>query len=106
MAYWNGSSWSGLGTGVITGSSVGSVFALQIDPTGNLLVGGWFVKAGGVSAINLATWNSSGGWASIGNGLNNGVFTLAKDSAGNCYAAGAFSAINNTQVAYHIFKLQ
>ncbi len=68
VARWNGSVWSALGSG-ISGSDPGScpsVNALAVSGT-NLYIGGYFTTAGGVTAYNIAKWNSSA-WSALGSG--------------------------------------
>jgi hypothetical protein len=72
--------WSSLGTGSSNGVSVGGVFggveALAVS--GNeVYVGGRFTSAGGVSARNVARFNTqTNTWSSLGTGSSNGVDSL------------------------------
>ncbi|HEU4420862.1 MAG TPA: hypothetical protein VFT55_18125, partial [Planctomycetota bacterium] len=71
IARWDGTSWSALGSGI--GSSwAGSVHAITTLPNGDLVVGGNFTTAGGVSANNIARWNGTS-WSALGSGMNGGV---------------------------------
>jgi hypothetical protein len=65
--------WSSLGTGSQNGVSVGGVAALAV--VGNeVFVGGEFTSAGGVSANNVARFNTqTNTWSSLGTGSSNGV---------------------------------
>jgi trimeric autotransporter adhesin len=66
IAQWNGSAWSGLGSGLS-----GSVYELVVwdSPTGQVLAaGGSFSNAGGAPARKLAAWNGSS-WSPIGGGV-------------------------------------
>jgi len=73
--------WSSLGTGSQNGVSGGGVTALAV--VGNeVFVGGLFTSAGGVSANNVARFNTqTNTWSTLGtgssNGVNNWVFALA-----------------------------
>jgi hypothetical protein len=65
--------WSSLGTGSSNGVSGGGVAALAV--VGNeVVVGGWFNSAGGVSANRVARFNTqTNTWSSLGTGSQNGV---------------------------------
>jgi hypothetical protein len=65
--------WSTLGTGSSNGVD-GRVNALAV--VGNeVVVGGWFTSAGGVSANRVARFNTqTNTWSSLGTGSSNGVF--------------------------------
>jgi hypothetical protein len=63
IARWNGTAWSGLGTGLGSGgvlsfvnNPAGTVFTMEVAPDGVLLVGGDFVSAGGAASGYLARW--------------------------------------------------
>ncbi|MDO7875479.1 T9SS type A sorting domain-containing protein [Hymenobacter sp. ASUV-10] len=67
-------------------------------------VGGYFRKAGNLSAPAVAKWDGSA-WSSLGTGLNGrgasnfGVRALALAPNGDLYAAGNFSAADSTPVS-------
>ena len=96
VAKWNGTNWSGLGTGL--GGPVSNVpyypYALAIAPNGDVYAGGTFVLAGGVPANYLAKWNGIA-WSPLGTGStngvnNNGIGGLAVAPNGNLYVSGVF----------------
>jgi hypothetical protein len=101
IARWNGSAWTPFETGV-TGQFNGRVFAFTTrtvgglgDPQHQLIVGGNFTGAGGLSVNNVAGWfenqNTHGdGWFALGSGFNGLVFALTMHS-GSIYAGGAFT---------------
>jgi len=68
--------WSTLGTGSSNGVSGGIVFALAV--VGNeVVVGGVFTSAGGVSANSVARFNTqTNTWSTLGTGSSNGVSTI------------------------------
>src|ERR1700741_1373140 len=53
VAKWNGTSWSPLGGGLISGLGVSSMIMSNND----LIVGGSFLNIGGVLVKNIARWN-------------------------------------------------
>lgn len=83
IAYWNGSGWSTLGSGVDS-----TVSALAVW-NGNLVAGGRFSTAGGVAAPNIARWNGVL-WHPMGPPLNGEVLSLASTANGGLFAAGTF----------------
>jgi hypothetical protein len=89
IARWDGSSWSPLGSGVSAGTSGGYIAALAVLPNGDLVAGGWFSSAGGVSANRIARWDGSS-WAALGSGVNGGVGAIAVLPNGDLVASGSF----------------
>jgi Kelch motif. len=93
--------WSSLGTGSqngVSGGSLPTVNALAV--VGNeVVVGGLFTSAGGVSANNVARFNTqTNTWSSLGTGSSNGVsggdfpYVNALAVVGNeVYVGGAFT---------------
>jgi hypothetical protein len=95
--------WSSLGTGSsngvsrggVSGGLVPTVFALAV--VGNeVVVGGWFTSAGGVSANNVARFNTqTNTWSTLGTGSSNGVNDEVRELAvvGNeVYVGGRFTS--------------
>lgn len=96
IAKWNGSAWSGLGTGLSAfpyPDPIGK--ALLLDNAGNLIVAGQFSSAGGVSTKNIARWNGTA-WSVFGTGLgetDKGVLALSLTAAGDVLAASKSSIV-------------
>jgi hypothetical protein len=66
----------------------GNVYALALDGSGNLYVGGYFTAAGGIVAKNIAKWDGSN-WSALGSGgTNNTIRTLVVDRSKNLYIGG------------------
>jgi len=93
-------SWSALGTGANNGVSfaglIGGVRALAVDGQGRVYVGGFFTRAGGVSANSVARFDpATNSWSALGTGANNGVsgevFALVVDGQGRIYVGGDFT---------------
>jgi hypothetical protein len=111
IAKWDGTAWSALGSnGAGDGplnSPYSTVWALLVDGSGNLYVGGQFTHAGSVGAAdNVAKWDTlTGNWSALGsNGSGDGSFSspyaqhvqaLAMDESGNLYVGGYFNDVNN-----------
>jgi hypothetical protein len=98
IAKWNGTSWSGLGSGM-SGGSPSAVFALTVFTLGSataLYAGGEFSLAGGISAHNIARWNGSS-WSHLGGGVGGvlpAVLDLTAFDDGNgpaLYVGGQFT---------------
>jgi hypothetical protein len=86
--------WSALGTGSSNGVS-GPVFALAV--VGNeVVVGGDFTSAGGVSANSVARFNTqTNTWSSLGTGSSNGVSNYVNAlavSGSEVYVGGFFTS--------------
>jgi N-acetylneuraminic acid mutarotase len=88
--------WSTLGTGSSNGVSGGGVNALAVVDS-EVVVGGSFNEAGGVSANYVARFNTqTNTWSSLGtgssNGVSGGVFALAvvgnEVVVGGCFHLG------------------
>lgn len=89
IARWNGASWSSLGSGMAGAGSTG-VYALAALPSGELVAGGLFSMAGGVSVNHVARWNGSS-WSALGPGSNSLVRALTIHPNGAVYAGGSFT---------------
>jgi hypothetical protein len=91
MGRWNGSSWSDVGGGVAGGFEETAVHALAVYD-GDLIVGGDFDTAGGMSAPLMARWNGSI-WSAMGTeeaGMSGVVRTLAVFDGKLCAAGNLF----------------
>src|SRR3989339_1128827 len=62
LVRWNGSIWQDVGGGVN-----GEIYALAIDPSNNLYVGGSFTSAGGNIVSNVAEWDGLA-WRNLAGG--------------------------------------
>jgi hypothetical protein len=76
IARWNGASWSPLGSGITATNSSGTVDALAVLPNGDLVAGGSFTTAGGVTVNRIARWNGTS-WSPLGSGMSSTVWALA-----------------------------
>ena len=106
VATWDGVAWSALGRGInnLYDFDMGDkgVFALALDPAGNLYAAGDFDSAGGMSANFIARWDGSA-WSALGSGFNLHAYCvndIATDSAGNLYAGGNFVIAGGKVSAY------
>ncbi|HEU4419238.1 MAG TPA: hypothetical protein VFT55_09885, partial [Planctomycetota bacterium] len=77
--------WSALGSGMN-----GSVRAVTTLPNGDLVAGGWFTTAGGVSAANIARWDGTS-WSALGSGMNGNVNAFTTLPNGDLVAGGGFT---------------
>lgn len=94
IARWNGSSWSSLGSGLSVSGSTASVHSLAVLSNGDLVAGGAFTTAGGVSASRIARWNGTS-WSALGAGVGGSasaqVSALAVLANGDLVAGGVFT---------------
>lgn len=68
----------------------GAVHAHVVMPNGDIVVGGDFTSAGGVTAQYIARWDGTR-WSALGSGLNGPVRSLAVLPNGDLIVGGAFS---------------
>ncbi len=109
IAKWNSTSkaWEALGTtkGV---SQTGTVYAIKVDASNNVYVGGRFDTAGGITVNNIAMWNGS--WNTVGSGSNIGLVGSAGSSTNatvycitlynnKLYIGGTFSFVKGTLIS-------
>lgn len=93
IARWDGSSWSALGSGLEYLESPTRTFCYSmIVYNGELIAGGWFNQAGGVSRYNLAKWNGST-WLSMGDGANGAVSDMVI-FGNDLIISGGFTIVN------------
>ena len=74
IAAWDGSTWSGLGSGMSVANSLYGVSALTIY-NNYLVAGGHFFAADGLAASHIAVWDGYS-WSSLDSGLNGPVEAL------------------------------
>jgi hypothetical protein len=91
IAQWDGTAWSALGTG-IAGTGTVEVRDILALANGDVLVGGLFTSAGGVSTGALARWNG-GTWSSVGPALNS-VDQIALDGQGRIVVLGTGTGVS------------
>lgn len=92
IAFWNGSGWSTVGSGLGSGISQ-PVYALEAAG-GKLYAGGKFTTASGVSANYIAVWDGNA-WSPLGTGMQN---TLGS----TCYVS-ALAAVGTDLFAGGLF---
>ncbi len=90
IAAWNITTemWSALGSGLQGGAPYTNAYALAVDTSGDVYVGGYFTSAGGVATTCIAKWNGTA-WQALGTGLSSAVYTLATNGT-TVYAGGRF----------------
>ncbi len=82
---WNGAAYAAVGTGTSA-----AVYCLDVTPDGDIIAGGNFVTAGGVTVNQIARWDGSA-WNALGDGFNLNVYDVAVASDGTVYACGDFT---------------
>jgi trimeric autotransporter adhesin len=100
IARWDGSAWTEVGTG-LSGLKVQSLVAHDDGLGPCLYAGGYFAKAGGQSASNVARWNGSA-WSALAGGVADEVYTLATfadDQGSGLYAGGYFLSAGGAPAA-------
>ncbi|MEO6036195.1 MAG: hypothetical protein ABIQ35_13145, partial [Verrucomicrobiota bacterium] len=93
IALWNGAFWEPLGTGTPAGVN-GEIYSLAVSANNELIAGGAFHSAGGVSTEHIARWNGTS-WSSLGSGMlpvgGSTVFAMTTMPNGDLIAAGHFT---------------
>lgn len=94
IAYYDGSSWSAVGT-PSSGATITSINAVAIDPlTGNVWVGGNFTNLAGIAAADhIAYWDGTNWNAAGASGANNPVDCLTFSPDGTLLVGGSFTSI-------------
>jgi len=91
IARWSasGNTWSAMGSGITGGAR--HVNAMKVLPGGDLLIGGDFTTAGGVSVADVARWNpTTGAWSALSTGLSGPATSFAVLPSGDTYVTGGF----------------
>lgn len=88
IASWNGTTWSGLGSGV----DRAPVTALANMGNGHLVAAGAMTTAGGKAASSIARWDDTD-WQPLGTGFNGEIRVLKRLANGDVLAAGAFTGL-------------
>jgi hypothetical protein len=100
---WNGSAWSNLS---VTPLSAPQPFTAEVNSMttlgGELIVGGWFDRAGAVPLANIARWDGAQ-WRAMGTGLGDPQLTSEQVESvvvgpDGLYAAGRFERAGNVLV--------
>ena len=107
IASWNGNSWSILGSNSINNgvASSSTVFALAMNGTNNLFVGGDFtsVDGGSILANYIASWNGNSwnilGTNSTNNGVGGQVSALAMNGTNQLFVGGSFSSVDGSSLS-------
>ncbi|TNE71597.1 MAG: T9SS type A sorting domain-containing protein [Bacteroidetes bacterium] len=97
IAMYDGSNWYPLGTGL--NDYVRAIY----EYNGNLIAGGYFTVAGGVSAQKIARWNGSA-WSAMGGGFDgSGIDEYVKSAMtwnGIFFAGGAYTQAEGGPMNY------
>jgi hypothetical protein len=69
---------------------------MTVLPNGDLIVGGTFTSAGGVSANRIARWNGSS-WSAVGATMSgSAIYALGSAESGHLVVGGRFTSIGGT----------
>jgi hypothetical protein len=105
IASWNGANWSALGSGMSGGLPVTVVYSLTVYG-GQLIAGGNFHTAGGVTANCIARWNGSS-WSSLAQGMSAFFYipmVFALEVYGSDLIAGGMFDTSGTAQTNHIAR--
>ncbi len=84
LARWNGTAWSGFGSGA---NSI--VQACHTAANGDLLIGGAFTQIDNLTATRLARWNGST-FSPLGSGTDSSAYTTLTTRNGDLVVGGSF----------------
>ena len=82
--------WSSLGG--VPGAN-GNVYAIAVDGSGNVFIGGDFTVVGNVAANGISEWNGSA-WSALGTGVSGTSYPMVRAlavSGTNLYVGGSFT---------------
>ncbi len=86
------SSWSSMGSGLFSGTLPGAAVALGLQDGVNLVVGGSFTVAGGVTTRSVARYNlATGAWSALSLPSSASVGTIATLPMGDIVVGSSFS---------------
>jgi trimeric autotransporter adhesin len=95
IAKWDGTSWSGLGSGMNGVGGFARVHALATLGA-DVYAGGNFNSAGGVGTNGIAKWNGTA-WSGLGGGLSAGALVTSVAASGtDVYAGGTLTTPGGT----------
>jgi hypothetical protein len=103
IAQWDGSSWSALGAGIDTVGFLEGPYTF-VAYGGDLIVGGDFEKAGGLTVNHIARWDGTS-WHSVGGGVSGGGLPVTGTcvrclgvSGGRLIVGGSFTKAGEVDV--------
>lgn len=99
IARWDGTTWWPLGSGMSHGAFPASVNTLAALPNGEVVAGGSFHVAGGVSANHLARWNGWA-WSALAAGTDEPVACSSLAADGVLEVGGYFTTADHAVSAY------
>ncbi len=88
IASWDGSTWAELGTGEGNVPSLALLTCAAINAD-TLVVSGAFTSVAGVSALRIASYNTTTGWSALGPGLSSTTSAVCVMPNGDVIAGGA-----------------
>ncbi len=96
IAKWNGSTFSALGSGMVTPFGTASVGTVAVS--GNkVYAGGSFSTAGGITVNHIAMWNGSA-WSALGSGVSGGTVSAIAVASSGVYVGGSFTTAGGITV--------
>jgi len=107
IATWDGSNWAAVGNPNAGGAAMTAVYAVAIDKSGKVLIGGIFTNVAGVAAADyVAIWDGAA-WAAIGipnagTAAITAVWAIAVNSQDEYVVGGDFTDWANVSSADYI----
>jgi hypothetical protein len=95
---------NGVATALGSGTD-GPIFAVDVLPGGDVLIGGRFSQAGNAIAPNLARWDRAA-WRTLAPGTNGTVYAITALPDGDVIVGGAFNAVGTNSSGQGVMRLR
>jgi hypothetical protein len=104
ICWWDGSAFGSF-TSLGATELGNSVYSIDVNPNGTIIIGGYFTNAGGdANADYVAAWRGNNWGALMAGGVNDYVYNVYCDDNGDIYLGGQFTSAGHLTLADRIVK--